>query len=210
MNIFITGASRGLGMWLTASALQNGHTVFAGCRRPQNVQASFHDLTKEDADRLHIVKLDVQKEETAETAASFIRSEFGALDSVVNNAGILLGRGKRLEDSDLKEFQDTFETNVFGPVRVLKHLLPLVRKGEHPSVVNISSDCASLQHASVKDYPYSMSKAALNMLSFSLKKELQDARASRCTPCTRDGFARTWAASRRREIRRTQRGPFSA
>lgn len=174
MKLFIAGASRGLGMWLSVTALQNGHTVFAGCRSVNNIQPPLHTLVDSHSEQLHVLEMDVQQEASVQKAARFIKETSGNLDGIINNAGILLGRGKPLQEANLEDFEKTFDINVFGPIRVLKHMLPLLNKAKAPAVVNISSDCASMSHAVGDDYPYAMSKAALNMLSHGLKAQLKN------------------------------------
>ena len=95
-----------------------------------------------------------------------------ALDVLVNNAGISGGRispGEATAD----DMRAVYETNVFGPVRVLHAFIPLLEKSEAPVVVNVSSGVGSLGLAADPDGPmseanypvYASSKAALNMLT---------------------------------------------
>jgi len=94
---------------------------------------------------------------------------------LVNNAAIFPGEGaERLEDLDLAWFGEAVETNVTGPARVTRALLPLLRKGIHPRVVNISSGAGSISDKEDYDYyPYSVSKAALNMLTRAMAAEFR-------------------------------------
>jgi NAD(P)-dependent dehydrogenase (short-subunit alcohol dehydrogenase family) len=159
---FITGANRGLGFAAARRLKGAGHEVWIGAR----------DLTRgrEAADELdaRFVQLDVTDDASVADAAETV----GALDVLVNNAGISGGRvgaGEATAD----HMRAVYETNVFGPVRVLHAFLPLLEKSAAPVVVNVSSGLGSLGMASDPDGPwagfnfpvYASSKAALNMLT---------------------------------------------
>ncbi|HVE16935.1 MAG TPA: SDR family NAD(P)-dependent oxidoreductase, partial [Chthoniobacterales bacterium] len=109
------------------------------------------------------------------SGAAQVSRAAGALDILVNNAAIFPGEGnERLHELDLSWFSEAVETNVAGVARVTRDFLPLLRKGASPRVVNISSGAGSI---SDKDdyayYPYSVSKAALNMLTRAMAAEFR-------------------------------------
>jgi NAD(P)-dependent dehydrogenase (short-subunit alcohol dehydrogenase family) len=166
MNLLITGANRGLGLKLTETALERGHRMFAGVRTlpPGGTLAS---LIARYPDRVIAVKLDVTREEDAAALAERLRSEGEALDVVINNAGVLLERGVKLEDLSTDAVEETFDINLFGPIRVAKHMFPLMRQGG--MLLNISSEAGCLSNAYDGDYPYALSKVALNYFSKQLK-----------------------------------------
>lgn len=93
---------------------------------------------------------------------------------IINNAAILNGRGTSIEDLDIEAIKLAFDVNTLGPARVIKHFLPLLKKGENQSIINISSEGGSLTNAYSGDYPYGLSKAALNMLSEKLHVALKN------------------------------------
>ena len=88
--------------------------------------------------------------------------------SIINNAAILVARDTSIEKLDIEHMRSTFEVNLYGPMRVVKHFLPLLTESD-ASVINISSEAGSMSSAYPNDYPYAISKTALNMFS----KQLQ-------------------------------------
>jgi NAD(P)-dependent dehydrogenase (short-subunit alcohol dehydrogenase family) len=171
-SIFITGASRGIGLALSIAFAKAQWTVFAGARRPRtpllwNAGQEFPNL--------HPLTLDVTDDATVSEAALAIARQTDSLDVLVNNAAIFPGEGnERLEDLDLEWFDEAVETNVTGVARVTRAMLPLLRKGILPRVVNISSGAGSIADKEDCDYyPYSVSKAGLNMLTRAMAAEFR-------------------------------------
>jgi NAD(P)-dependent dehydrogenase (short-subunit alcohol dehydrogenase family) len=158
----ITGANRGLGFEVARRLAAAGHQVWIGARD--------HGRGQQSADALGagFVQLDVTDDASVAAAAETV----GELDVLVNNAGISGGRiGPREATAD--DMRTVYQTNVFGPVRVLHAFIPLLEKSPAPVVVNVSSGVGSLGLASDPEgtwreanYPvYASSKAALNMLT---------------------------------------------
>ncbi|MFO7342310.1 MAG: SDR family oxidoreductase [Bacillaceae bacterium] len=174
MKIFITGANRGLGLALAKTALERGHEVFAGARSLDPKKLSqLKDLQNRFGAKLIPVEIDVSVESAVIRAFQQVKRHTERLDAVINNAGILMGRERSIADTDLDECMDTMNVNAFGPLRVIKHFLPLLKKGDNPTVINVSSDAGSISSAYGGDYAYGLSKAALNMLTAKAKKELK-------------------------------------
>lgn len=117
-------------------------------------------------------------EATCQTAAEKLAAENITLDVILNNAGILDERSKTIEEIDIDKVEETFNINLFGPMRVVKHFLLLLSKGPDSSIINISSEAGSFQNAYGGDYPYALSKSALNMFSEQLKKYLSEDKVS--------------------------------
>jgi len=172
MKILITGANRGLGLQLAKVGLEKGYDVFASVR---DMSASkiqeLTELKEQYNNQLEIVHLDVTSEKSVRAATSKLN---GSLDVIINNAAILNEREKNIEDLDLDACQLAFDINTLGPIRVIKHFLPLLKNGKNQSIINISSESGSLTNAYSGDYPYGLSKAALNMLSEKLHVTLKD------------------------------------
>jgi NAD(P)-dependent dehydrogenase (short-subunit alcohol dehydrogenase family) len=158
----ITGANRGLGFEVARQLVAAGHQVWVGARdETRGRQAA-------DTIGARFVRLDVTDDASVARAAESV----GALDVLVNNAGISGGRISPSE-ATADNMRTVYETNVFGPVRVLRAFIPLLEKSPAPVVVNVSSGVGSLNLAADPGGPwreanfpvYASSKAALNMLT---------------------------------------------
>lgn len=164
MNILITGAGRGLGYELATEALKRGHGVIAGVRHPDQEQTALSQLTAVYGAKLAVVKLDVKDEEGIAGLAASLKEQGRTLGAIINNAAVLTARNTAIEELDLQDMLTTMDINLYGPMRVVKHLLPLLTESKL-SIINISSEAGSITNAYPGDYPYSISKTALNMFS---------------------------------------------
>jgi len=173
MNILITGANRGLGIALATEACERGHHVLAGIRSPGSSAEGLQELCTKFAGQVTILPLDVADENSVRYGVEQAESRVSSLDAIINSAAILLGRDQKLEQLDMEQVEQSFQTNLFGPINVLKHFLPLLRKGERPSIINISSEAGSFAGAYGGDYSYALSKSALNMFSAQIRRELE-------------------------------------
>lgn len=172
MNILVTGANRGLGLAFVAESVSRGHRVWAGVRSEGSQTEQLHALQAEHPEHIEIVALDVTDEPSVQAAAAQIAEADGHLDAVINNGAILVARDQDIEQLDFADLRRTFEINAFGPMLVVKHMLPLLRKGSQQSIINISSESGSFTNAYGRDLPYALSKTVLNMFSTQMYKEL--------------------------------------
>ncbi len=158
----ITGASRGLGFEAARQLAGAGQQVWVGARDISRGEQAA------DAIGGRFVQLDVTDDASVAAAVDTV----GGLDVLVNNAGISGGRIVPGE-ATVDDMRKVYETNVFGPVRVLHAFIPLLERSPAPVIVNVSSGVGSLALASdpasplsEANYPvYASSKAALNMLT---------------------------------------------
>jgi NAD(P)-dependent dehydrogenase (short-subunit alcohol dehydrogenase family) len=168
MRILITGANRGLGLALSQVGAERGHQILAGVR---GLEKSKEILTQSEINKsITLLPLDVINEESVSLAARSVKENFGTIDAIINNAGILLERDKQIEDLDIDQVKVSFDVNFFGPMRVVKHFLPLLLMGDKSSIINISSEAGSITNAYGGDYAYAASKTALNMFSQQLSQ----------------------------------------
>jgi NAD(P)-dependent dehydrogenase (short-subunit alcohol dehydrogenase family) len=168
MRILITGANRGLGLALSQVGAERGHQIIAGVR---DFQEGLESLTQFEMNKsISLLSLDVTDEESVTSASNVVKDNYGTIDVIINNAGVLLERDKQIEDLDLDQVKATFDVNFFGPIRVVKHFLPLLLMGDRSSIINISSEAGSMSNAYGGDYAYASSKTALNMFTLQLNQ----------------------------------------
>ena len=131
---FITGASRGFGRIWAEAALQRGDKVAATARK----LASIADLNEKYGDNVLTLELDVTKPGQVNAAVAQAHAHFGRLDLVVNNAGYsLVGT---IEEASADEVQALYDTNIFGPLSVIKAALPLLREQGGGHILGVSSN----------------------------------------------------------------------
>jgi NAD(P)-dependent dehydrogenase (short-subunit alcohol dehydrogenase family) len=162
----ITGGNKSLGFETARRLKEAGHRVVIGARDAERGRRAAEELGVE------WVELDVTSDESVATAAKEVRARFGALDVLVNNAGIA-GRIGPVEEVDGPALLTVLDTNTVGIVRTTHAFLPLLRESAAPVVVNVTSGLGSfavradetrIEH-SLPTLAYSASKAAVNMLT---------------------------------------------
>ncbi len=167
-KVLITGTSKGIG-FATALALgRAGHTVYATLRKPE-AGGALLDAAQHERLPISIVTMDVDSQESVDTATSAIRSEAGCIDVLVNNAGIV--RAGSIEALPLDDFKAAMETNYFGALRVIRAWLPHMRQQQRGCIINITSVAGRIACSPLA--PYAASKFALEALSEALAQEVR-------------------------------------
>ncbi len=168
-TIAITGISRGIGLELAKSYLQQGHTVHGTIRKSNE---EVEGLQKEFPEQLHVHQMDVTNAAQVKELGNKIQDK---VDIVINNAGALSGYQTKFEDLDPSELSSIFDINVNGPLRVTQALLPALKKSSQPKLVHVSSKVGSIaDNSSGGAYAYRISKTALNMLSKNISLEFPE------------------------------------
>ena len=161
---FITGSSRGFGRIWTEAALRRGDKVAATARDVKKL-AGF---VAEYGDNVLALELDVTRQDQVQAAVTRAYEHFGRLDIVVNNAGYsLVGT---IEESSPEDVRALYDTNIFGPLAVIKAVLPLLRKQGGGHILGVSS---SLGHVTMPVIGYyCSSKWAFEAIHESLAAEV--------------------------------------
>jgi NAD(P)-dependent dehydrogenase (short-subunit alcohol dehydrogenase family) len=174
-RVLVTGANRGIGLEFARQLAARGDRVFATARDVRRA-GELRDLAKQyGEDRVTILPLDVDSADSIRAAADTIRGETDGLDLLINNAGIYAARvgkdgqpAERLGDLDFEDALKVIRTNAVAPLILTQALLPLLKRGQQPKVVSITSGYGSVADNNGFPYYYAASKAALNQFMRSL------------------------------------------
>ena len=183
MVALISGANKGIGFETARQLGKLGYTVLLGSRDALKGEVAARQLRDEGLDA-RVVKLDVTRQGDIDAAVKLIEKDFGKLDVLVNNAGVMKEKGwtqNTTSETRLENLRATFEANVFAVVALTTALLPMLRKAPAARIVNVSSilGSVSLQATpgsptyTTKLFAYNASKAALNMFTIHLAHELR-------------------------------------
>ncbi len=182
----ITGANRGIGFETARQLGQQGIKVLVGARTAENGREAEAKLKAEGFDA-EFVLLDVDDAHTHASAAAYVEANYGKLDILINNAGILIDEsenGAHVQASKTTPdvFRKTFDTNFFNTIAVTQEFVPLIKKSDAGRIVFLSSGLGSLNLHSDPNSPiynfklpaYDISKTALNGYAVHLAHELKD------------------------------------
>lgn len=168
----VTGANKGIGLGVARRLAQEGMQVILTARDATKGESACKDLIAEGwHTRFHA--LDVRDRSQADRLARWLEREFGRIDVLVNNAGILPDpRGSRVLDLSAETLREALETNVIGVLNVTQALAPVMKAGDYGRIVNVSSELGQLEQTGVGTPAYRISKTALNALTRMLAKAL--------------------------------------
>ncbi len=158
--VLITGGSSGIGKSIGEFLTNKGFTVYGTSRTPEKYTDS----------KFKLVQLDVSDTTSIQNAIQAIIKETGRLDVVVNNAGA--GITGPIEEIPEVEIKRNFETNFFGPINVIKAVLPQMRVQNSGLIINITSIAGymGLPYRGI----YSASKGALELVTEAFRLEIKD------------------------------------
>ncbi len=158
--VLITGGSSGIGKSIGEFLQSKGYTVYGTSRNPDKITNSLFPL----------LALEVKDVNSIKFAVANVIATSGKLDILINNAGV--GITGALEEIPTEEIRNNFETNLFGPIEVMKAVLPQMRAQKSGLIINITSIAGymGLPYRSV----YSASKGALELITEALRMEVKD------------------------------------
>jgi NAD(P)-dependent dehydrogenase (short-subunit alcohol dehydrogenase family) len=185
----VTGANQGIGLQIAKDLVAHGFTVLVGSRNLERGEAAAREV----GSGAHALQLDVTDQPSIAAAAERIRSEFGRLDVLIQNAAISnmnkrpgqsveeYAATTRPSNVSFDEVRAVWETNVFGVLAVYQAMLPLLRETPNARIVNVSSGVGSLTRNADPAFPwrsifgpiYPASKTALNALTVAMAIELE-------------------------------------
>lgn len=182
-TVLITGANKSIGFESVRQLLQKGYHVYLGSRNLVNGLEAVEELKNEGFNSVEAIQIDVTDQESVNAARTEIGKKTTVLDALINNAGISGILPQNALDSEIDNFKNVFETNLYGVIRVTRAFVDLLRKSPEPRIVMVSSSVGSLSLQSDPNWQfydhakfavYSSSKSALNMYTVTLAYELRD------------------------------------
>ena len=181
----VTGANKGIGFETARQLGKQGMTVLLGARDTKKGEHAAAKLRDEGLDA-QAIALDVGNSQSIRDAAARVEREFGRLDVLVNNAGVMLdAKNKKPSEQSLETWRKTFDTNFFGLIETTNAFLPLLRKSDAGRIVNLSSNLGSIEYHATPGSPvyeskrtpaYNVSKSAVNAYTVQLAYELKDSK----------------------------------
>jgi NAD(P)-dependent dehydrogenase (short-subunit alcohol dehydrogenase family) len=170
--VLITGASTGFGRAAAETLARRGYTVFAAMRDTAGRNAAnsegLQSLANKERLRLEVLDMDVTEDASVNQAMEQALVRAGSIDVVINNAGI--GAVGLTEAYTVEQFQQLFDVNLFGAVRVNRAVLPAMRKRRGGLLIHVSSAAGRLALPCMA--AYSASKFALEALADAYRFEL--------------------------------------
>ncbi|WP_127844420.1 SDR family oxidoreductase [Psychroflexus aestuariivivens] len=157
--VLITGASSGIGKSIGEYLAQKQYKVYGTSRNPK----------QNEKNGIHFLKLDVNDVQTIQNAVNILIEREGHIDFLINNAGV--GITGPLEEIPEEEQKKVFNTNYFGPLRVIKAVLPQMRKQKFGFIINVTS-IAGYMGLPFRGF-YSASKGALELTTEAYRMELK-------------------------------------
>ena len=165
--ILITGGASGIGFGTIEYLLEQGnYEIISFSRGEHNIELAKERLGT-NANKVLFLQGDISKEEDCKRLYNEINSRFAKLDGLVNSAGIIKLGG--IEEQTIEEWNNSININLTGIFLLTKTLLPLLKKGNNTSVVNISSMSSERAGGSIA---YCASKAGVDMLTKYMGQEL--------------------------------------
>lgn len=168
-TVLVTGCSSGIGYATCLVFARNNFATYGSVRDLSKAERIQEIINKEKLP-LKIIRLDVNEDESIRIAIQKIISDSGGIDILINNAGY--GMFGPIEEISIEEIKEQFETNFFGTIRLIKAIVPIMRKQRNGTIVNISSMVG--RFGVPLNAAYVSSKFALEGLSESISFELEE------------------------------------
>ncbi|HEX6766979.1 MAG TPA: SDR family oxidoreductase [Polyangiaceae bacterium] len=175
-RILLTGVSRGVGFETAKLFLREGAEILGVARDPERLERVRRELDP-DGGRLTVLAADLGERDAPARIAHAVERRFEGLDVLFSNAGVQIdGAVKGIAAVSDATIEQAFDVNFWAPYRLARALLPALRRGREPRLVNVSSGAGNFESMRMVDIPsYRISKWALNGLTMLLAAELRGA-----------------------------------
>ncbi|WP_440919153.1 SDR family NAD(P)-dependent oxidoreductase [Candidatus Pelagibacter sp.] len=166
----VSGASGDIGKKILEKFSNEGSNIYALVRNIEDKEfiEFTENLKKKNNNKISIIHLDLEKEETIKSSFDLIKKDNTSIDILVNNAGTVTN--SLFQMTSLKSLRNIFEINFFSQFLLTQIYLKLLNKSKKGSIVFVSSNSAN--ENPVGRSAYSASKAALNSLTKTISKEM--------------------------------------
>jgi NAD(P)-dependent dehydrogenase (short-subunit alcohol dehydrogenase family) len=176
----VTGAAKGIGFEIAKKLAEQDITALMGIRNQKRGLKAQEQLRDRALD-VHFILLDVTDAMSIQAAVGRIKDEFRRLDILINNAGIMIDSETGIAELNKTIFQNTLETNAFGPLLLTQACLLMMKSNNYGRIVNMSSILGSLtdiagpdsSHAEVQAPAYRLSKTLLNGITVLLAAQMR-------------------------------------
>jgi len=162
----VTGANRGIGLETCRQLLQRGYLVILTARDPQRGVKAIEGLGRPSA--LKFFKLDVTDPEDITAIRTNVEREYGRLDALVNNAGVLLDEKHSVLDVPMEDLRTTLETNSLGALLLARAFIPMMISQKYGRIVNVSSGMGEVGDQNDYAPSYRLSKLLINGITLIL------------------------------------------
>lgn len=165
----VTGASRGIGNAIAKLLISKGYYVFGTYVSSEEKAKNFE---KENSNKLTMIKCNVGDESQVNTFFKEFAKKYDSLDVLVNNVGIdLFGK---IENYSTKDWDTMMNVNVKSTFIFSKKSIPLLEKSDNANIINVTSRSGILDEVAIEFVPYSVTKAAVNIFTVGLSRELKE------------------------------------
>ncbi len=148
----VTGGNRGIGKEICRQLAGKGLHVILGSRSQSNGEAAAAELEAEGLP-VEVLALDVSDADSIAQAVAQLKAKHGQIDVLVNNAGVFLDNQADNKQGSSSVFEietgvidETFTTNVYGPLRLIQAIAPLMQASGYGRIVNLSSGMGQLEN----------------------------------------------------------------
>ena len=168
-TVFITGATAGFGEACAYLFAQNGYRLILNGRRKERLESLQEQLEKENNTSCYLLPFDVQNRREVLSAVDSLPQEWKAIDVLINNAGLALGRDS-FDEANIDDWDRMIDTNVKGLLYVSKAVVPFMIAHKSGHIINLGSVAAKDIYD--KGNVYCASKAAVDAVSKAMRIEL--------------------------------------
>ncbi len=168
-TIFITGATAGFGAACAHLFAKNNCNLILAGRRKERLESLKEKIEKEHHISCYLLSFDIQNKEQVFTAINALPEEWKAIDVLINNAGLALGR-EAFDEADLDDWETMIDTNLKGLLYVSKAVVPFMVKRKSGHIINLGSVAAKDIYD--KGNVYCATKAAVEVISKAMRIDL--------------------------------------